>query len=76
MFVVDGAVFEAAVQDADEAVGEGSQGLVVGVTGGSVAVVEGAGAWTGGEGGERLQVAGVGETAVAHVAGQHGAFAP
>ena len=40
VFVVEGAVAEAAVEDADEAVGEGSEGLVVGVAGGSALVVE------------------------------------
>ena len=35
---------EAAVQDADEAVAEGPQGLVVGVAGGAALVVAGAGA--------------------------------
>jgi hypothetical protein len=34
---------QAAVQDADEAVAEGAQGLVVGIPGGAAGVVEGAG---------------------------------
>jgi hypothetical protein len=37
-------VAEAAVEDADEAVGEGPEGAVVGVAVGSALVVEGAGA--------------------------------
>ena len=40
---------EAAVEDADEAVPEGAEGLVVGVAVGSVFVVELAAAWTGTE---------------------------
>jgi len=36
------------VQDADEAVAECSERLMVQVAGGAVLVVEGAGAWTGG----------------------------
>ena len=43
VLVVDGVVFEAAVEDPDEAVAEGSEGGVVGVTGGPVGVVERAG---------------------------------
>ena len=38
--VVDAVVFEAAVEDADEAVAEGSEGGVVGVAGGPAGVVE------------------------------------
>jgi hypothetical protein len=44
VFVVEGAGFEAAVEDADEAVGESSQGVVVAVSAGALLVVEGAGA--------------------------------
>ena len=33
------------MEDADEPVGEGAQGLVVGGAAGALAVVEGAGAW-------------------------------
>jgi len=43
-FVVDAVVGEAAVEDADEAVGEGAEGLVVGGAAGSVPVVVAAGA--------------------------------
>jgi hypothetical protein len=43
-FVVEGSGFKAAVQDADETVGEPPQGVVVTVSGGSLLVVEGAGA--------------------------------
>jgi hypothetical protein len=35
VFVVGGVVAEAAVEDADQAVGEGPEGAVVGVAGGS-----------------------------------------
>ena len=52
---------QAAVEDADEPVGEGAEGLVVGGTGGSVSVVAGAGAGGGGQRGEGLLVEGVGE---------------
>ena len=44
VFTVGGSVFEAAVEDAYEPVGEGSQCLVVDVTGCSFLVVEGSGA--------------------------------
>ena len=62
------------MQDADEAVAEGAEGLVVGVVGGAVLVVERAGAGAGGQGAEGPLVDGVIEAAVADVAGQHGAF--
>ena len=42
------------MEDADEAVAEGAQGLVVGVTGGAAVVIEGPGAGAGGERGEGL----------------------
>ena len=44
VLVVEGVVAEAAVEDADEPVGEGAEGLVVGGAAGAVAVVVGAGA--------------------------------
>jgi hypothetical protein len=47
VFVVVGVVAEAAVQDADEAVAQGAQGLVVGVVGVAALVVEEPGARTG-----------------------------
>lgn len=59
------------MKDADEAVGQGTQGSVVGVAGRTPLVVEGPGAGAGGESGEGPQVAGVGQTPVAGVAGQH-----
>ena len=43
VFVVGGVGFEAAVEDADEAVAEGSEGLVVPVAFGAVLGVKGAG---------------------------------
>ncbi len=60
VFVVGGVVFEAAVEDADEAVAEGSQGAVVGVAAGAPLVVVVPGAGAGGERCEGSQVAGVG----------------
>ena len=71
VFVVDGVVAEAAVEEADESVAECSQGTGVGVAGGSTLVVEGSGARAGGEGGEGPLVADVGEAPVAGVAGEH-----
>ena len=62
------------MQDADEAVAQGAQGLVVQVAGGAVVVVVGACAGAGGERAEGPLVEGVIEAAVTHVAGQYGAF--
>ena len=62
------------MEDADEAVAEGTQGLVVHVAGGAVLVVVGAGAGAGGERAEGPVVDGVVESPVAYVAGQYGAF--
>ena len=59
---------------ADEAVGQHSQGLVVGFGFGSVLVVEGSSTGGGAEGSEGPLVAGVGQVAVAHEAGDHRAF--
>lgn len=42
--VVGGVVPEAAVEDADESVGQGTEGLVVGGAAGSVVVIERSGA--------------------------------
>ena len=72
VFVVGHVAGQAAVEVADEPVAERSEGLVVGVAGGAVLVVELAGSGAGGEGGEGPQVDRVGETLVAGVAGQHG----
>ena len=72
VFVVSGVVFQAAVQDADPPVAEGSQGLVVGVAGGSACVVVVAGAGAGLEGAEGPLVDRVIEPLVAGVAGQDG----
>src|SRR5829696_7668961 len=74
VFVVGGVVAQAGVQDGDEPVGEGAEGLVVGSAAGALAVVVAAGATGGGEGGEGLLVEGVGETPVPGPAGQHDAF--
>jgi hypothetical protein len=75
VFVVDGAGLEAAVEDADESVAGGVEGLVVEVAGGAVVVVEGSGAGAAADGAEGLGVDGVVEAPVAHVAGQDGTFA-
>ena len=48
VFTVGGPVFEAAVEDAYEPVGEGSECLVVEVAGCSFLVVEDSGAWASG----------------------------
>jgi hypothetical protein len=60
--VVEGAGLQASVQDADEAVGEPSQGVVVLDAAGAEAVVEGAGAGRGVQGREGLGVERVDET--------------
>ena len=74
VFVVEGAVFEAVVQDAHEAVGECAEGLVVQVAVGSVLVVERSASGALGERTERGLVQGVVEAPVADVAGQHSVF--
>src|ERR1035437_5142024 len=63
--VVGGSGLEAAVQDADEPVGEFAQGGVVLGAAGALGVVEGAGAGRGAEGGEGLGHERVGEPVVA-----------
>src|SRR5258707_5768238 len=63
--VVEGAGFEASVQDADEPVGEFAQGSVVLGAAGAFGVVEGAGARRGAQGGEGLGHECVGEPVVA-----------
>lgn len=68
--VVEGVVSEAAVEEADEALGEGAEGSLVGVSVLASLVVEGAGFWAGGDGGEGPLLAGVGETVVPGVAGE------
>ena len=60
------------MQDAHEAVTQGAQGLVVGVAGGAVLVIESPCAGACGDGAEGPLVDGVIEASVAHVAGQHG----
>ena len=45
VLLVGGVVAEAAVEDADEPVAEGAEGLVVGGAGGSFGVVEVTGLW-------------------------------
>src|SRR6266511_2460312 len=68
--VVGGAGFEAAVEDADEPVGELAQGWVVFGTACSLFVVVGACSGRGVERGERLAHEGVDEPVVVDVAGQ------
>src|SRR5674476_556271 len=68
--VVGGAGFEAAVQDADEAVAELSQGCVVADVAAPQRVVVGAGSRRSAQGAERLMVQGIGQSLVAHVSGQ------
>jgi hypothetical protein len=63
------------VQDADEAVAQGAQGLVVQVAGGAVVVVEVPGARTALQGAEGPMVKGVVEALVADVAGRYRAAA-
>src|SRR6266516_1801862 len=70
--VVGGAGFEAAVQDADEPVGELAQGGVVPGAAGALLVVVGAGAGRGVERGECLGHEGVDEPVVVDVPGQGG----
>jgi hypothetical protein len=62
------------VQDADESITQGAQGLMVEVSGGAVLVVERSRAWAVVDRAEGPLVDGVIEAAVAYVAGQHGAF--
>ena len=64
------------MQDADQAVAEAAESLMVGVASGAVLVVEGASSWTSGQRTERPLVKGVIEAFVADVTSQHGAFRP
>src|ERR1017187_7444873 len=63
--VVEGAGFEASVQDADEPVGDLAQGRVVPGAAGALGAVQGPGAGRGAEGGEGLSHERVGEPVVA-----------
>lgn len=74
VFVVEGAVFEAAVENAHEAVGERPEGLVVEVAVGSPLVVEHSASGALGERAERGLIERVVETPVADMTGQHSAF--
>src|ERR1019366_403088 len=69
-FVVAGAGFQAAVQDADEAVAELAQGGVVAEAAGALPVVVGTGSGGCGQRGAGLGVQGVGEPVVADEPGQ------
>lgn len=75
VFVVSGVVSEAAVQDADESVSQGSKGLMVQVTKGASVVVEGSCAGAARERAECPLIDRVVETLVAHVPGQDRPFA-
>src|SRR5215472_10146312 len=70
-FVVDGAGLQAAVQDADEPVGELAQGRLVADVSGSERVVVGAGAGGSFQRAEGPLLNGVTQAGVAGVAGQH-----
>src|ERR1039457_3898645 len=70
--VVEGAGFQAAVLDADEAVGDFAQGRAVIDAPVAFGVVEGAGTGGGGEGGEGLGHQGVDEPVVADEPGGDG----
>ena len=74
VLVVEGVASQAAVEDADEPVREGSEGLVVGGSAGALPVIEGAGARGIVECGERLQEQRIAEAAVAGEAGQDHPF--
>ena len=69
VFVIEGSVLQAAMEDADEPVGECSEGLVVGVLVGSSLVVERSAAGAGGERAERPSYGSVVEMVVADVSG-------
>jgi hypothetical protein len=70
VLVVDGAVSETAVEDADEAVPERSEGLMVGETLVALVVVEGAGTGAGAQRAERPLVDGIREAPVSDEPGQ------
>lgn len=74
--VVEGVVFEAAVKDADEPVGERSQGLVMEIAFGSVLVVVEAASGALGECAERRLVECVVEAPVADMSGEDGFLLP
>ena len=71
MLAIGLAVGQAAVQDADQTVGQSSQGLMMGLAAGSQDVVSMPGAFGASEGGECPLVAGVGEPAVARDPGEN-----
>jgi len=72
VFVVERVVTQATVQDPDEAVGQGAEGLMVSVAVSTVLVVVAASARAAQQGGEGPAVEGVVEVWVADVAGQDG----
>ena len=72
--VVEAVVLEAAVEDADEPVGEGAEGLVMEVAVGAVLVVERAASWALGKRAERCLIECVVEPPVADVSGENRPF--
>jgi len=64
------------VQDADESITQGAQGLMVEVSGSAVLVVERSGAWAVVDRAEGPLVDGVVEPPIADVTGQDGALLP
>ena len=76
LLAVGGAGLEAAVEDADEAVGEAAESVVVLVAVSPLLVVEGPCAFGDAQGGEGLAVEGVDEPVVVHVAGHDQFFLP
>src|SRR5436190_637114 len=68
---IGGVVAEVAMQDADQPIAQGAQGLMVGGASGALLVVVGPGARRAGKRAEGPQVAGVGEALGAGGAGQH-----
>ena len=74
VFVVDSAVRETAVEDADKAIAEGAEGLVVEIALGPPLVVEGSATRTVADRAEGPLVDGVSESPVPNVAGHHDPF--
>jgi hypothetical protein len=68
--VVEGAGSQAAVQDADQPVRDGTEGLVVGGASGPLSVVEGSGSGWGSQGAVGLEEQRVTESPVPGVAGE------
>ncbi len=69
VFVIDGAVLEASVEDTDETIAEDAECLVVEIAFGAPLVVEHSGSFAAADRAERPLVDGVIETSVLDVAG-------